>query len=55
MALCLSTGALQDGKEIIAQQFASKRIAEIVIDLFVSSCLLSRVSSNVMKTEIGNL
>ena len=34
-------------KDIIGKQFASKRIADTVIDLFVSLCILSRVSSSI--------
>ncbi|MHB8872641.1 MAG: acyl-CoA dehydrogenase family protein [Myxococcaceae bacterium] len=33
------------GKNIIGKQFASKRLADIMIDLFVMACVLSRVNS----------
>jgi alkylation response protein AidB-like acyl-CoA dehydrogenase len=33
------------GKNIIGKQFATKRLADIMIDLFVLACVLSRVSS----------
>ncbi len=33
------------GKEIIGKQFASKRLADAMIDLFVFACTLSRVST----------
>jgi hypothetical protein len=33
------------GKDIIGKQFASKRLADIMIDLFVFACTLSRVST----------
>lgn len=35
------------GKNIIGKQFASKRLADIMIDLFVLACTLSRVNSAV--------
>jgi acyl-CoA dehydrogenase family protein 9 len=35
------------GKEIISKQFATKRLADIMIDLFVLSCVLSRVNASV--------
>jgi acyl-CoA dehydrogenase family protein 9 len=35
------------GKKIIGKQFASKRLAEIMIDLFVLACTLSRVQSSI--------
>ncbi len=39
------------GKEIIGKQFASRRLADMMIDLFVLACTLSRVSTAV--TEKG--
>jgi alkylation response protein AidB-like acyl-CoA dehydrogenase len=39
------------GKNIIGKQFATRRLADIMIDLFVLSCVLSRVSSSI--AEIG--
>lgn len=33
------------GKDIIGKQFASRRLADIMIDLFVLACVISRVSS----------
>ena len=35
------------GKEIIGKQLASKRLAEIMIDLFVLACMLSRVNNSI--------
>jgi alkylation response protein AidB-like acyl-CoA dehydrogenase len=35
------------GKAIIGKQFATKRLADIMIDLFVLACVLSRVSASV--------
>ena len=35
------------GKDIIGKQFASKRLADIMIDLFVLGCVLSRVNSSI--------
>jgi alkylation response protein AidB-like acyl-CoA dehydrogenase len=35
------------GKNIIGKQFATKRLAEIMIDLFVLACTLSRVQSSI--------
>lgn len=35
------------GKNIIGKQFATKRLADIMIDLFVLSCVLSRVNSSI--------
>jgi acyl-CoA dehydrogenase family member 9 len=35
------------GKEIIGKQFASKRLADMMIDMFVFACTLSRVSTAV--------
>jgi acyl-CoA dehydrogenase family protein 9 len=35
------------GKAIIGKQFATKRLADIIIDLFVLGCVLSRVNSSI--------
>ncbi len=35
------------GKNIIGKQFASKRLADIMIDLFVMACTLSRVQASI--------
>ncbi len=35
------------GKNIIGKQFASRRLANIMIDLFVLACILSRVDSSI--------
>jgi hypothetical protein len=35
------------GKNIIGKQFATKRLADIMIDLFVLACTLSRVNSSI--------
>ncbi len=37
------------GKEIIGKQFATRRLADIMIDLFALSCVLSRVSSSIQE------
>jgi hypothetical protein len=37
------------GKNIIGKQFASKRLANIMTDLFVMACVLSRVNSAVVE------
>ncbi len=37
------------GKEIIGKQFVSKRIADVLIDLFVTACILSRVTASLEK------
>ena len=42
------------GKNIIGKQFATKRLADIMIDLFVLSCTLSRVSTAVQDKGAGN-
>ena len=34
------------GKNIINKQFATKRLADIMIDLFVLACVLSRVNTS---------
>ena len=35
------------GREIVGQQFATKRLADIMIDLFSLACVLSRVSTSI--------
>jgi acyl-CoA dehydrogenase family protein 9 len=40
------------GKNIIGKQFASKRLADIMIDLFVLACVLSRVDSSVREKGV---
>lgn len=35
------------GKDIITKQFATKRLADIMIDLFVLGCVLSRVNTSI--------
>ncbi len=40
------------GKNIIGKQFATKRLADIMIDLFVLACVLSRVNSSVEKIGV---
>lgn len=35
------------GKNIIGRQFTTKRLADMMIDLFVLACVLSRVNSSV--------
>jgi acyl-CoA dehydrogenase family member 9 len=41
------------GKNIIGKQFASRRLADMMIDLFVLGCTLSRVSSAVVNKGAG--
>lgn len=42
------------GKDIIEKQFATRRLADIIIDLYVTACVLSRVNSAVEeKGEAG--
>ena len=41
------------GKRIIGKQFATRRLADIMIDLFVLSCVLSRVNSAVRRPGRG--
>jgi alkylation response protein AidB-like acyl-CoA dehydrogenase len=40
------------GKSIIDKQFATKRLADILIDLFVSACVLSRVDSSLREKGV---
>ncbi len=39
------------GKNIIGQQFATKRLADVMIDMFVLACVMSRVSTSIQ--EVG--
>lgn len=41
------------GKEIIHKQFATRRIGDIMIDLFVLGCVISRVSASVTEHGAG--
>ena len=41
------------GKDIIGKQFASKRLADIMIDLFVLGCVLSRVNSSIEEKGVA--
>jgi alkylation response protein AidB-like acyl-CoA dehydrogenase len=49
LALAVDRVLRKHGKNIIGKQFASRRLADIMIDLFVLGCVLSRVSSNVVQ------
>ena len=40
------------GKNIIGKQFASYRLAEIMIDLFVMACTISRVQASIDKNGL---
>ena len=40
------------GRNIIGKQFATKRLADIMIDLFVLSCVISRVNSAITETGV---
>jgi hypothetical protein len=42
------------GKNIVGKQFATKRLAEIMIDLFVLACTLSRVQSSIDARGLEN-
>jgi acyl-CoA dehydrogenase family member 9 len=42
------------GKNIVEKQFAMKRVADVVIDLFVGLCVLSRVSNLIAKNGEAN-
>ena len=41
------------GKEIIGKQFATKRLADIIIDLFVLGCVLSRVNASIEENGLN--
>jgi acyl-CoA dehydrogenase family protein 9 len=41
------------GKNIMNKQFATKRLADIMIDLFVLACVISRVSSSLQEKGIA--
>ena len=43
------------GRGIIGKQFASKRLADIMIDLFVFAAVLSRVSTELQKRPASEL
>ena len=47
LALAVDRTLRKHGKQIIGKQFASRRLAEMMIDLFVLACTLSRVSTAV--------
>lgn len=51
LAIAVDRVLRKHGKNIIGKQFASKRLADIMIDLFVLACTLSRVNTAV--TEKG--
>ncbi|MBS1982762.1 MAG: acyl-CoA dehydrogenase family protein [Bdellovibrionales bacterium] len=40
------------GKNIIGKQFATKRLADIMIDLFVHACVLSRVNQSIKENGV---
>jgi alkylation response protein AidB-like acyl-CoA dehydrogenase len=46
LALAVDRILRKHGKNIIGKQFASKRLADIMIDLFVLACVLSRVDTS---------
>ncbi|MBI3543515.1 MAG: acyl-CoA dehydrogenase family protein [Deltaproteobacteria bacterium] len=43
------------GKNIIGKQFATKRLADIMIDLFVHACVLSRVNQSIQDKGLANV
>jgi len=51
LALAVDRLLRKHGKNIIGKQFASRRLADMMIDLFVLACTMSRVSTAV--TEKG--
>jgi alkylation response protein AidB-like acyl-CoA dehydrogenase len=42
------------GKNIIGKQFATRRLADIMIDLFVHGCVLSRVNESIKTNGVAN-
>jgi alkylation response protein AidB-like acyl-CoA dehydrogenase len=55
LALAADRILRKHGKNIIGKQFASRRLADIMIDLFALGCTLSRVNSTVLaKGEAGS-
>jgi acyl-CoA dehydrogenase family protein 9 len=40
------------GKHIIGKQFASKRLADMMVDLFVFACVLSRVNTSIQRAGL---
>jgi alkylation response protein AidB-like acyl-CoA dehydrogenase len=42
------------GKNIVGKQFATKRLADIMVDLFVLACTLSRVQSSIEAKGVEN-
>lgn len=55
LALAADRILRKHGKDIIGKQFASKRLAEIMIDLFVWACVLSRVNTAIEKQGSENV
>ena len=41
------------GKGIIGKQFATRRLADVMIDLFILACTLSRVTASIAAAEAG--
>ena len=52
LAISVDRVLRKHGKNIIGKQFASKRLAEIMIDLFVLGCVLSRVSTSIQAHDV---
>jgi acyl-CoA dehydrogenase family member 9 len=48
LAIAVDRVLRKHGRNIIGKQFASKRLAEAMIDLFVLACTLSRVNSSLL-------
>ncbi len=46
LAIAVDRILRKHGKDIIGKQFASKRLADIMIDLFVLACVISRVDTS---------
>ncbi|MFN8369521.1 MAG: acyl-CoA dehydrogenase family protein [Bacteriovoracaceae bacterium] len=53
LALAADRIIRKHGKNIIGKQFASKRLADIMIDVFVFGCVISRVNSSIEKSGVG--
>jgi acyl-CoA dehydrogenase family protein 9 len=55
LALAVDRLLRKHGKNIIGKQFASRRLADMMIDLFVLACTLSRVSSAVTDKGVSSV
>lgn len=55
LAAASETLLIRHGKDIIGQQLPTKRVADIAVDLFVSLCVLSRVSTKIVAAKSSNI